>query len=277
MTAVLEPQTTKVFVAPATDLEILTVTRKAKLFGVDVDALTMAESVDHAEALLRSRRPVHHVCINAAKVVRMHDDPEMSEIVRDAAMVHVDGTPVAWASRILGAPVPERVAGIDFMEAMLERAAERGWRVYFLGATEEVVRATVDVERERHPGLVVAGFRNGYWTADEEDAVVAEVAASGPDLLLLALPTPRKEQFAHRHLEALNSRFVLGVGGSFDVAAGITKRAPRWMQAVGCEWLFRLLQEPRRMWKRYLVGNSRFLTLVAVEWIRGRWLRPITT
>lgn len=277
MTAVLEPQTMRVFVAPAIDLGIRNVTRKVKLFGADVDALTMAESVDRAEALLRSVRPVHHVCINAAKVVRMHDDPEMAEIVRDAAMVHVDGTPVAWASRLLGAPVPERVAGIDFMEALLARAAERGWRVFFLGATDEVVRATVAVERERHPGLVVAGYRNGYWTPDEEDAVVAEVAATAPDLLLLALPTPRKEQFAHRHLDGLNARFVLGVGGSFDVAAGITKRAPRWMQAVGCEWLFRLLQEPGRMWKRYLVGNSRFLALVAVEWIRGRWLRAITT
>ena len=250
---------------------------KVSLFGAQVDALTMAESVDHAERLIGRGGPVHHVCINAAKAVRMQDDPELRRIVEDAEMVHVDGTPVVWAARLLGAHVPERVAGIDFMEALLARAAERGWRVYFLGATDEVVRRTVEVEQERHPGLVVAGFRHGYWTAEEEAEVVAGVAASQPDLLLLALPTPRKEVFAHEHLAELGASFVLGVGGSFDVAAGITRRAPRWMQRSGLEWFYRLLQEPGRMWKRYLVGNSRFLALVVKDWVGGRWSLLTTT
>jgi N-acetylglucosaminyldiphosphoundecaprenol N-acetyl-beta-D-mannosaminyltransferase len=247
-----------------------TPSRRVRMFDIAVDALTMEESLDRAEALLEAERPVHHVCLNAAKVVRLADDPQMRQIFDDAGMVHVDGVPVRWAGRFLGAEVPERVAGIDFMEAMLDRAADRGWRVYFLGATEEVVQTAVAVELERHPGLHVVGVRNGYWTPEEEASVVAEVAAQRPDLLLLALPTPRKENFAHDHLDELNARFILGVGGSFDVAAGVTRRAPVWMQRIGMEWGFRLIQEPRRMWKRYLTGNSRFLLLVVHERRRNR-------
>lgn len=250
------------------DIETTDDTPRVELFGVTVDALDMAASVDRAAALVDSGRPVHHVCINAAKVVRMNDEPALRQIVEDAEMVHVDGAPVVWAARLLGASLPERVAGIDFMEALLARAAERGWRVFFLGATDEVVRRTVAIERQRHPGLQVAGYRNGYWTADEEPAVVAEVAATAPDLLLLALPTPRKEYFASARLHELGAKFVMGVGGSFDVVAGITTRAPVWMQRVGLEWFFRFLQEPRRMWKRYLVGNSRFLAHVGRAAIR---------
>ena len=250
--------------------------KRVNLFGVEVDALTMSESVDHAETLLLADKPAHHVCLNAAKVVRIEDDAELRRIVEHAAMVHIDGTPVVWAGRLLGTPVPERIAGIDFLQAMLERAALRGWRVFFLGATDEVVQRAIEVECERHPGLQIAGYRNGFWTADEEADVVAEVAATNPDLLLLALPTPLKERFASEHLEGLQARFVLGVGGSFDISAGLTKRAPRWMQAAGLEWFFRLVQEPRRMWKRYLVGNSRFLALVAALWMRGDQRVPAT-
>jgi len=250
--------------------------KRVNLFGVEVDALTMSESVDQAEKLLLADKPAHHVCLNAAKVVRIEDDPDLRRIVEHAAMVHIDGTPVAWACRLLGSPVPERIAGIDFLQAMLERAALRGWRVFFLGATDEVVKRAVEVECERHPGLRIAGYRNGFWTAGEEADVVAEVAATKPDLLLLALPTPLKEHFAAEHLEGFRARFVLGVGGSFDISAGLTKRAPRWMQTVGLEWFFRRIQEPRRMWKRYLVGNSRFLALIAALWMRGDQRVPAT-
>lgn len=249
-------------------------TQRTELFGVTVDALTMEESVDRAAELIERGVPVHHVCLNAAKVVRMQDDPALRRIIEESEMVHVDGAPVCWAAGLVGVSIPERVAGVDFMEALLERAATAGWRVYFLGATEEVVQRAVQVERLRHKGLRVVGYRNGFWSSEEEDAVVADVAATAPDIVLLALPTPKKELFASQHLEALNARFVMGVGGSFDVVAGVTRRAPRWMQRAGLEWFFRFAQEPRRMWKRYLVGNSRFIALVARE-LAGRPPRPV--
>jgi N-acetylglucosaminyldiphosphoundecaprenol N-acetyl-beta-D-mannosaminyltransferase len=251
--------------------------RTTTLFGVTVDPLTMAESVDRAEELIGSGRPSHHVCINAGKLVAMRSDPYLRGVVEGADMVNVDGQSVVWSSRILGAHVPERVAGIDFMDALVARAAARGWRVFFLGGRDDVVSAAAAELSARHPGLTVAGWRSGYWKPHDEEAVVREIAATSPDLVFVGLPTPRKEYFVASHLEALGAGLVVGVGGSFDVVAGLVGRAPLWMQRAGLEWFHRLLQEPRRMWKRYLIGNAKFLALVVEHWIRGRWLHAKST
>lgn len=260
------------------DLDVVDVRWTTSLFGLSVDALTMDESVERAAQLIESGRRCHHVCINAAKVVAMQRDPALREVLDHADMVSVDGQAVVWAARVLGAEVPERVAGIDLMVRLVERAAARGWRVYFLGATDEVLDAAVDSLTRTYPGLVVVGRRNGYWTAEEEADVVAGVAATSPDLVLVALPTPRKEFFVARHRQEFGAGLVVGVGGSFDVVAGHVRRAPLWMQRAGLEWFYRFLQEPRRMWKRYLVGNTRFLLLVARARIRGqKWNAPAKT
>ena len=264
--------------SPVTEADDIDVRWTTRLFGVAVDPLTMDESVERATTLIESGRRCHHVCINAAKVVAMRNDRALHNVVAHADMVSVDGQPVVWASRLLGLPVPERVAGIDLMQALVARAAERGWRVFFLGATDEALATAVDVLQRRYPALRVAGMRNGYWVAEEAEAVVAEVAATAPDLLFVALPTPRKEFFVAAHREHLGAGLVVGVGGSFDVIAGKVARAPRWMQRAGLEWLHRLAQEPGRMWKRYLVGNTKFVLLVAGARVRGqRWNEPITT
>lgn len=244
--------------------------KRDHVFGLPMDLLTMEESIDRAERLIETGLPHQHVVLNAAKVVKAQTDVELRESIEQAAIVNIDGQAVVWAARFLGVDAPERVAGIDFMDALLARAAERGWSVYFLGATDAVVDTVVAAEQDRHPGLRVAGWRNGFWTPEEEADVVAGIAATNPDILLLAMPTPKKERFAAAHLHAFGASLVVGVGGSFDVVAGITARAPRWMQRAGLEWLHRLLQEPGRMWKRYLVGNSQFLALVARERILPR-------
>lgn len=243
---------------------------RVQVFGLPLDVLTMQETVERVAELVATGRPHQHVVLNAAKVVLCEDDLEMRDIVSDCALVNADGQAVVWAARLLGEPVPERVAGIDLMENVLARAATEGWPVYFLGAAEEVVSKVVEIERERHAGLVVAGYRNGFWTAEQEDAVVADIAASGAKVLLVAVPTPRKERFLAKHMDTLGVEFQMGVGGSFDVVAGVVTRAPRWMQKAGLEWTWRLLHEPRRMFRRYLVGNSRFIWLTAREWWRGR-------
>jgi N-acetylglucosaminyldiphosphoundecaprenol N-acetyl-beta-D-mannosaminyltransferase len=237
----------------------------ASVFGVPLHPLSMRATVDRVADLLAQGGRHQHVALNAAKIVAMHDDPSLANIVRGCSLVSADGQAVVWAARLLGVPVPERVAGIDLMEALLERAAVSGWGVYFLGARPDVVTAVVREECRRHPGLRVAGYRDGYWTPEQEAAVVAGVAASGADLLFVAMPTPRKERFLATHLDALDVSFAMGVGGSFDVVAGVTRRAPRWMQVAGLEWAYRLLQEPTRMFRRYLVGNSRFVALTLRE------------
>jgi len=242
--------------------------RESRVFGVRLHALTMEQTVDRVEELVRAGGSHQHVVLNAAKVVQLADDPSLRDIVQGCSLVNADGQAVVWAARMLGVDVPERVTGIDLMERLLARAAERGWPVYFLGATDEVVRRVVHVETDRHPGLVVAGWRNGFWSADEEDAVVAQVAAARPTLLFVALPTPAKERFLARHIDRLGASFAMGVGGSFDVVAGVTRRAPGWMQRLGLEWMFRLMQEPRRMFRRYLVGNTRFIALTVAALVQ---------
>jgi N-acetylglucosaminyldiphosphoundecaprenol N-acetyl-beta-D-mannosaminyltransferase len=166
---------------------------------------------------------------------------------------------VVWAGRLLGRPLPERVTGIDLMERLLATAERHAWPVFFYGARPEALeRFVAEVER-RHPGLPVAGTQHGY--ADDPAAVAARVSGSGARLLFVGISSPFKERFLAEHLPRM-SLFAMGVGGAFDVWAGRTRRAPRWMQRGGLEWLYRLLQEPRRMWRRYLLGNVRFAWLV---------------
>jgi N-acetylglucosaminyldiphosphoundecaprenol N-acetyl-beta-D-mannosaminyltransferase len=238
------------------------------LFGVGIDALTMEETVDWAFERVSSGPPAQHVVVNAAKVVLMHGDERLRSIIDGCALVNADGTSVVWASRLLGKPLPERVTGIDLFVEIVERASRTGHRVYFLGAQDAVLNEMLSRFRERFPDLVVAGHRNGYW--DDDDDIINEVRAAAPDFLFLAIPSPRKEFWLAEHLEALSVPFVMGVGGSFDVLAGKVRRAPVWVQRLGGEWLYRLLQEPGRMWKRYLIGNTKFVGLVARDWWRQR-------
>lgn len=243
---------------------------RIELLGLPLDALDMDQTLERIEAFVTSERSHQHVVVNAAKIVQAQDDPELARVISTCDLINADGMAVVWAARLLGQRVPERVAGIDLMDRLLARAAARGWRVYFLGARQEVVEEVVQREQVRHPGLVVAGYRNGYWDAAEEDAVVEQVAAARPDVLLVAMSSPKKERFLDAHKSTLAIPFVMGVGGSFDVVAGRVTRAPLWMQRAGLEWLHRLLQEPRRMARRYLVGNTRFVVLVLREWRRSR-------
>jgi N-acetylglucosaminyldiphosphoundecaprenol N-acetyl-beta-D-mannosaminyltransferase len=153
------------------------------------------------------------------------------------------------------------------MERLVEVAAETGRKVFFLGARPEIVQQVVAVFRSRHPSLEVAGYRDGYWSDDEE--LIREIREARPDYLFVGIPSPRKELWVAAHREELGVPFVMGVGGSFDVVAGRYRRAPGWVCSHGLEWLWRLCQEPRRLWKRYLIGNTRFLTLLARELARS--------
>ncbi len=193
----------------------------------------------------------------------------MREIVGGCELVSADGQSVVWASRLLRDPLPERVAGIDLMHALLGLAAENGYRVFFLGARAEVLERAIERLREQHPQLAIAGARDGYFSAEEETEVCDEIRASRADILFVAMTSPRKEYFLGEHGESLGAPFVMGVGGSIDVVAGVTRRAPLLWQRLGLEWLFRLLQEPRRMFRRYAVTNARFALLLGRALVTG--------
>ena len=241
------------------------------LFGVPVDALTLEQTVAHARRLVREDRPHQHVALNAAKVVALSGDPRLAQVIAACDLVSADGAAVVWASRLLGRRLPERVAGIDLMERLVAQAARDGDAVYFLGGHPQVVQRVAQHYRARHPGLRVVGVQHGYWHDDLQ--VVERIRAAAPRYLFVGLPSPRKELWLHRHLAALGVPFAMGVGGSFDVVAGVSRRAPRLLQRAGLEWAWRLAQEPRRLWRRYLVGNARFAALLVGEWRRRRTVR----
>ena len=235
------------------------------MMGCRIDNLTMAETVDRIGQFIASGKPHQHVVVNVDKLVKAQRDPELRAIINDCQLVNADGMPVVWASHLLGKPLKERVAGIDIFEALMQRAAQTGWRVYLLGAREEVVGAVRSIYTKKYPGLVIAGHRNGYWSPEEEAAVADEIRASKTDILFVAISSPKKEQFLGRWQQHMQVPFAMGVGGTFDVAAGRIKRAPLWMQRTGLEWFFRFLQEPRRMFRRYFIDDLAFFRLLATE------------
>jgi len=243
---------------------------RVALLGCEINVLSLEQTVAAVATIVRRGVPVQHCVVNAAKLVAMCDDPELRRIVLDCPIVNADGQAVVWAARILGTPLPERVAGIDLFHALLQWAADAGHPVYFLGATAEVLRQAVARAIERFPALIVAGSQHGYFSAADEDAVVSHIHGSGAQLLFVGMPSPRKEYWLARNLSRLGVPFAMGVGGSFDVLAGKVRRAPKWMQKLGLEWFYRFAQEPRRLWRRYLVGNARFARMVWQERRRRR-------
>lgn len=242
--------------------------RRVEVLGCHIDALTMGQTLARCEELIADGAFAQHVSMNAAKLIAMRDDPELSEIVARCELVSADGQSVVWASRILGQPLPERVAGVDLMQELLALAERRGYRVYILGAKRQVLESAIGHIRSRHPALAVAGYRDGYFSDDQMESVAQEVRVARPHILFVAISSPRKEYFLGRYGRDIGVPFVMGVGGSIDVVAGLVRRAPARWQRLGLEWLYRLGQEPRRLLRRYVATNGRFLGLVALAWAR---------
>lgn len=239
--------------------------KRRQIFGVPLDVLTMEQTVERCRRLVGERRPVQHVVLNAGKVLLARDQPGLAAVIARCEIVNADGWSVVWAGRLLGLPVPERVAGIDLMGRLLDESEREGWPVYFLGARTDVLGRFIAVVRRRHPRLTIAGAHDGYF--QDDGAAADAVRDSGARLLFVGISSPRKEHFLAEQLERMGPIFAMGVGGSFDVWAGETRRAPGFMQRSGLEWLYRFAQEPRRLWRRYLLGNLRFVWLV----LQTRW------
>lgn len=244
--------------------------KRIEMMGCEIDNLSMEETLEQVERFIKTGEPHQHVVVNVDKLVKASKDDKLKKIINECALINADGMPVVWASRLLGKPLKERVAGVDLFEHLMRRAAERGWRVFLLGAKEDVVSNVKVTYERKYPNLVVAGYRNGYWSSDEEPSVVELVTQARPDLLFVAISSPKKEQFLGKYQKQMQVPFAMGVGGTFDVAVGKVKRAPMWMQSAGLEWFYRFLQEPRRMFRRYFIEDFAFFGLLLKEAIRKR-------
>lgn len=240
------------------------------LFGVPIAPLRIGDVIRLADAAIARDGTLRLGVVNAAKIVNMRNDPALRASVLDTDLILADGISVVWASRLLGRPLPERVTGIDLMTRLLELANEHGYAVFLFGAAEDVLNRVVERVKREFPTVRIAGARNGYFRDEEQSGIADQIRTSGADILLVAISSPTKELFLSRWGESLGVPVCHGVGGSFDVMAGKVRRAPRLWQRLGLEWLYRVYQEPRRLWKRYLVTNTAFAWLVFREYFGRR-------
>jgi N-acetylglucosaminyldiphosphoundecaprenol N-acetyl-beta-D-mannosaminyltransferase len=241
---------------------------RTEIFGCPVDILTMRETVEIAREAMRRRTTTVHVALNVAKLVNMRSDPVLAEDVKNSDLVGIDGMGILLAARSLGLPVKQRVAGVDLLQELLLVCANEGFRPFFLGATPDVLHKARAAVIAKHPAIRFAGMRDGYFSPDQEPQVIEEIRNSGADCLFIGMPTPRKERFLAAHRGRLGVPFIMGVGGSFDVLAGKVTRAPLVLQNLGLEWLYRVYQEPRRMWWRYCKTNTIFAGMMLSALIR---------
>lgn len=233
------------------------------ILNTKIDNLTMQETLQLVEETIHGPKQLHHVVVNAAKMVAIQTDLKLRQSVNSCDLINADGQAVVWASRILGQPLKERVAGIDLMENLVELAHKKNYKIFFFGAKEEVVSRVVNNYKIKYSKDIIAGYRNGYFKKEDELNIAKQISDSDADILFVAISSPTKENFLYDNKEALTGvNFIMGVGGSFDVVSGLVKRAPLWMQKIGMEWFYRFSQEPKRMWKRYFIGNIKFIWLV---------------
>jgi N-acetylglucosaminyldiphosphoundecaprenol N-acetyl-beta-D-mannosaminyltransferase len=250
--------------------------KRIELLGLPVNRLTFRETIDWIEESIFARKPPRqHTVINAAKVVKSRQDLFLRQSIEESHLVNADGQSIVWASRILGQSLPERVTGIDLMMELLKIANQKQYGIFFFGATQDVLDQMLNRIRTQFPRIRIVGSRNGYFENQHAEKIAGTIRDSKPDILFVGMPTPRKEKFIHDYLQFMNVPFSMGVGGSFDVLAGLTQRAPMWMQRAGLEWFYRLLQEPRRLFKRYVFTNTVFLLIVFKALLKGKTGRTV--
>lgn len=225
---------------------------KVSIFGVPISKLGFGETVAWLISAVESRKPHQVITANPIMVMTALHDASYMKLMREAELVVPDGAGVVWAAGYVGNPVRERVPGIEIMQELLKAAEERGWRVYLLGASPEVIQATADKIMQQHPQLKLAGVRDGFFGAEEDEAVIRQIRQAEPDLLFVGRSADKQEPWIAAHKEELGVPVMMGVGGSFDVLSGKLKRAPKLFRQLRLEWFYRLLQEPYR-YKRMLV------------------------
>jgi len=244
------------------------VSRCINVVDIPIQAESLEQALERVDHAISTRERLHIGVVNAAKIVNMRRNPELKTSVLESDVIYADGMSVVWASRILGEALPGRVAGIDLMHGILERGQSRGHRVFCLGATRQVLTKVCREFKDRYPGITIAGARDGYFSEAEEEHVAREIQAANADVLFVAITSPKKENFMAAWGKVCDVPVVHGVGGSFDVVAGLVQRAPIAWQRAGMEWLYRVLQEPGRLWKRYLVTNTIFISMIISQKIR---------
>ena len=238
---------------------------RINILNVTIDVLDMSQTVNLVDEYVRTKTPLHLMGVNADKINEVNENLLMKKIVNCCGVINADGISVVMASKFLGKPLPQRVAGIDLMQNLVELCAQRGYSVYLLGAKQQVVEKVADVLRRKYSTLKIVGVHNGYFEKESWSLLSREINESYADIIFVGITSPLKEYLIEYLQNQGNNAVFMGVGGSFDVISGNIPRAPRWIQKIGMEWFFRVLQEPRRLAKRYFIGNFKFVSAVVKE------------
>jgi len=238
-------------------------------FKIKIHPLRKDEFIRYIENSISNGNKLIQSGVNAASMVELKNNSALVDAYNNSDLINIDGMSMVWALRFLGFTVPERVACPDLASGIMDLAQKNSLRLYMFGAEENNLKAAVENVRKMYPKLMVAGFRNGFFNQDDEEQIVKMINSAQSDILFLGMPSPRKEFFVEKYKDQLNVKYILGVGGFFDILSGSIKRAPLWMQNIGMEWFYRLIREPQRMWRRYLIGNVKFIKLVLLEKLRN--------
>jgi len=239
--------------------------KEIRAFGVRINPLSISEFVEIIEDGIKKNTQIVQSGVNASSIVEIKQNRELLQAYNNCDLVNIDGMSLVWALRIFGYKIPSRVACPDLAEKVLKLAELNNFNVFMLGTGKDQLQSAVINISSQYPNLKISGFHDGFFKEDEEHGIVELINESKPNILFLGLPSPKKEFFVEKYKKQLNVNYILGVGGYFDILAGAIKRAPVWMQKVGLEWFYRFLQEPKRLFKRYFVGNMIFLRLVILE------------
>lgn len=241
-------------------INLIPLMNKKNIFGIDIDALTMEQTVAYIYQLKQQEQPIHILGVNADKINQYYKETEeFRKIINEAQVINADGASLVLASKILKKDLPERVAGIDLMQNLLSLCEKKEYTVFFLGAKESVIKLMIHKIETSHPNLKIIGYRNGYFEKKDWATIAEKLKEQSPDFVFIGITSPMKEHLIDYFMkQGINSVFM-GVGGSFDVLSGCIKRAPEWMQKFNLEWLFRVKQEPHRLFRRYFIGNFQFL------------------
>jgi N-acetylglucosaminyldiphosphoundecaprenol N-acetyl-beta-D-mannosaminyltransferase len=246
---------------------------RVNILGVGVSPINVDQAVRAIEGWIAERRS-HYVCItNIHGIVESQRDSELRQIHNNAGLVTPDGMPLVWASHLLGFRSVERVYGPDLVLALCERSAGRGYRHYFFGGPPGVAERMAECLEQRFPGLVVAGTYAPPFhplTVEDDDRIVQAINETRPDIVWVGLSTPKQERWMAAHVGRVSAAALIGVGAAFDFLSGSKRQAPRWMQRNGLEWFFRVMTEPRRLWRRYATNIPAFLGLFLAQVMRLR-------
>lgn len=247
--------------------------KTTNILGFDVHQLRMEELLNEIDIFIKSKQPHTITLVNPWILLEARKNSAYAEYIRDADLVTADGVGLLIAGWLFGGAFPERVTGSDLMPILAERAEKNGYKLYFLGAAEGIAEEAANKLRKCYPELKIVGTRHGFFNNIEEQGIISDVIAKKPDILIVCMGAVYQEMFIKKNLKEMNVPVCFGNGAAFDFVSQRVKRAPRWVQKIGLEWFFRLLQEPRRLWKRYLVGNLVFTWLILGEVIKKRFFR----